>query len=74
MFTKLEQRSWIKTEMARTRSTQECFQGLRESCSDAALPYRAMAQWLKAFRSGQPPYRVTPRGEHSSTSCFPVGG
>ena len=29
MFTKLEQRSWIKIEVARARSTQECFHGLR---------------------------------------------
>ena len=31
MFTKLEQRSWIKIEVARCRSTQECFQELREA-------------------------------------------
>ena len=36
MFTKLEQRSWIKIEVVRSRSTQECFQGLREAlgCTD----------------------------------------
>ena len=34
MFTKLEQRSWIKIEVARSHNTQECFQGLREACSD----------------------------------------
>ncbi|KAJ4444109.1 hypothetical protein ANN_05898 [Periplaneta americana] len=31
MFTKLEQRSCIKIEVARGRSAQECFQGLREA-------------------------------------------
>ena len=31
MFTKLEQRSWIKIEVARGHSTQEYFQGLREA-------------------------------------------
>ena len=31
MFTKLEQRSWIKIEVARCRSTEECFQGLCEA-------------------------------------------
>ena len=31
MFTKLEQRSWIKIKVARCRSTQECFQGLCEA-------------------------------------------
>ena len=33
MFTKLDQRSWIKIEVVRCRSTQECFQGLRELCA-----------------------------------------
>ena len=32
MFTKLEQCSWIKIEVARDRSTQECFHALREAC------------------------------------------
>ncbi|KAJ4428030.1 hypothetical protein ANN_24044 [Periplaneta americana] len=52
MFTKLEQRSWIKIEVARGRSAQECFQGLREACGDAALPYHIVARWVKAFREG----------------------
>ena len=52
MFTKLEQRSWIKIEVAQGRSTQECFQGLCEACGDAALPYHTVAQWLKAFWEG----------------------
>ncbi|KAJ4450903.1 hypothetical protein ANN_02337 [Periplaneta americana] len=64
-FTKLEQRFWIKIEMARGRNAQECFQELREACGDAALPYRLcelilailvnltrMARWVKAFREG----------------------
>ena len=34
MFTKLEQRSWIKIEVERGRRTQECFQGLHEACGD----------------------------------------
>ena len=49
MFTELQQRSWIKIEVARSRSTKECFQGLRESCGDAALSYRTEARWVKAF-------------------------
>ncbi|KAJ4436961.1 hypothetical protein ANN_17093 [Periplaneta americana] len=52
ILTKLEQRSWIKIEMARGHSAQECFQGLREACGDAALPYRTVARWVKAFREG----------------------
>ncbi|KAJ4427628.1 hypothetical protein ANN_25276 [Periplaneta americana] len=51
-FTKLEQRSWIKIEVTRGRSAQECFQGLREACANAALPYHTVAQWVKAFREG----------------------
>ena len=53
MFVKLEKRSWIKIEVERGRSTQECFQGLREDHGDAALPYRAGARWVKAFREGR---------------------
>ena len=34
VFTKLGQRSWIKIEVTRCRSTQESFQGLREACGD----------------------------------------
>ena len=43
MFTKLEQQSWIKIEVARGHSTQECFQGRHEACGDAVLPYRTVA-------------------------------
>ncbi|KAJ4451251.1 hypothetical protein ANN_02712 [Periplaneta americana] len=52
ILTKLEQRSCIKIEMARGHGAQECFQGLREACGDAALPYRTVARWVKAFREG----------------------
>ena len=53
MFTKLEQLSWIKTKVARGRSTQECFQRLREACGNAVLPYHTVARWVKAFRKGR---------------------
>ena len=53
MFTKLDQCSWIKIEVAWARSTQECFQGLREACGDAALPYHTVARWVKALREGR---------------------
>ncbi|KAJ4435406.1 hypothetical protein ANN_18021 [Periplaneta americana] len=52
MFAKLEQRFWIKIEMSRGRSAQECFQGVREACGNAALPYRTVARWVKAFQEG----------------------
>ncbi|KAJ4435811.1 hypothetical protein ANN_18430 [Periplaneta americana] len=44
MFTKLEQRSWIKIEVARGHSAQ--------ACGDAELPYRTVERWVKAFREG----------------------
>ena len=47
MFTKLEQRSCVKIEVARGN-----FQGLREACGDAALPYHTVARWDKSFREG----------------------
>jgi hypothetical protein len=53
MFPKLEKRSWIKIEIARGRSAQDCFQGLREACVDTALPYCTVAQW-QGCRSGRP--------------------
>ena len=53
MFTKLDQRSWIKTEVARCSSTKEYFQKLREAYGDAELPYRTVAQWAKAFWEGR---------------------
>ena len=46
MFTELEQRSWIKIEMAQSYSTQECFQALLEACGDTALPYHTVARWV----------------------------
>jgi len=50
MFTKEDQRSWIKIEVARGHSAQICFQELREACGDAALPYGTVARWMKLFR------------------------
>jgi hypothetical protein len=49
MFTKEDQRSWIKTEVARGCSAQTCLQGLR---SDAALPYRTVARCVKGGTQG----------------------
>ena len=50
MFTKLEQRSWIKTELARGRSIQECLQALREACGYAVLPFHTVVGCVKASR------------------------
>ena len=53
MFTELAQYYWIKVEVARGGRTQECFEGVREACSDAALPYRTVVRWVKALREDQ---------------------
>jgi len=53
MFTKEDQCSRIKIEVARGCSAQTCFQGLREARGDAALPYRTVAQWVKLFHEGR---------------------
>ena len=53
MFTKLEQRSGIKIEVAWCRRKQECLHELREACGDAALPYLTVVRWVKAFREGR---------------------
>ena len=47
MLTKLQQRSWIKIEVARCRSTQEC---LRNCVKHVAMQRCQMARWRKAFR------------------------
>jgi hypothetical protein len=43
----------VKIEVARGSSAQTCFQGLREACGDAALPYRTVARWVKWFNEGR---------------------
>ncbi|PNF13900.1 hypothetical protein B7P43_G10655 [Cryptotermes secundus] len=52
MFSKQEQRSWIKLEYARGRTARQCHQGLQEACGEYALPYRTVARWVKAFNEG----------------------
>ena len=58
MFTKLEQRSWIKIEVERGCSTQERFQRLHEAYGNAALPYRMVAQCLKHSGKAGMPFRT----------------
>ncbi|PNF16764.1 hypothetical protein B7P43_G00887 [Cryptotermes secundus] len=53
MFSKQEQRSWIKLECARGRTARQCHQGLQEACGESALPYRTVARWVKAFNEGR---------------------
>ena len=42
MFTKLEQRSWLKLKQAGAKQ-QKSYRGLEEACGTAALPYRTVA-------------------------------
>ncbi|PNF41575.1 hypothetical protein B7P43_G12101 [Cryptotermes secundus] len=53
MFSKQEQRSWIKIECAGGRKARQCHQGLQEACGKSALPYRRVARWVKAFSEGR---------------------
>ena len=49
MFTKLEQRSWLKLKQAGAKQWKS-YWGLDEACGTAALPYRTVARWVQAFR------------------------
>ncbi|PNF32315.1 hypothetical protein B7P43_G16249 [Cryptotermes secundus] len=53
MFSKQEQRSWIKIDYARGRTARQCHQGLQEACGESTLPYRTVARWVKAFNEGR---------------------
>jgi len=53
MFSKQEQRSWIKIECARGRTARQSHQGLQEACGEFALPYRTVARWVKALNEGR---------------------
>ncbi|XP_035213421.1 protein GVQW3-like [Stegodyphus dumicola] len=53
MFSKGDQRSWLKIEVACGKNATECYRGLVETCSTNALPYRTAARRVKAFRSGR---------------------
>ena len=53
MFSKQEQRSWIKIECARGHTARQCHQGLQEDCGESALLYRTVARWVKAFNEGR---------------------
>ena len=49
----LEQRSWIKIEVAQGHNTLECLQGLNEACGDEVLPYCTVARRVKVFWEGR---------------------
>ena len=68
MFTKLEQRSWLKIEAGRGKTATECYQGLVEVCGTAALPYRTVARWVQAFRAGRQNATDQPRPRRPSAT------
>ena len=53
MFTRAEQRVFIKVQVARGRNARQIHKGLREACGDSALPYRTVARWTAAFEAGR---------------------
>jgi len=70
MFTKLEQRSWLKIEAGRSKTARECYRGPVEVCGTAALPYRTVARWVQAFRTGRQNATDQPRpGTPSATEA-----
>jgi len=70
MFTKPEQRSWLKIEAGRGKTARECYRGLVEVCGTAALPYRTVARWVQAFHAGRQNATDQPRaGRPSATEA-----
>ena len=53
MFSKGDQRLWLKIEVVHGKNASECYRGLLEACVTNTLPYRTVEQWVKAFRSGR---------------------
>ena len=53
MFTKQEQRTWLKFQYARGHTARQCHEGLVEAFGNAASPYRTAARWIRAFNEGR---------------------
>ena len=53
MFSKQEQRIWIKIECTRGRTARHCHQVLQEACGESPLPYRTVARSVKVFKEGR---------------------
>ena len=64
MFTKQEQRSWLKLECARGHTARQCHHGLQQACGASALPYRTVARWVRAFKEGHENVSDMPRSGH----------
>ena len=61
MFSKQEQRTWIKIQSSRDRTAKQCHRGLQEACDAAALPYITVARWVAAFRHVKQTAERSPR-------------
>ena len=53
MFSKQDQRNWIKIECAKGGTAGQCHQGLQKACGESALTYRTVARRVKAFNEGR---------------------
>ncbi|KAJ4441326.1 hypothetical protein ANN_11181 [Periplaneta americana] len=58
----------VKIQYARGRTARHCHQGLQEACGEAALPYRLVASWARAFRQGRESVLDMPRSGHHQSS------
>ncbi|PSN53204.1 hypothetical protein C0J52_04500 [Blattella germanica] len=50
MFSKYEQRCFIKIQVARGINARQCHTELLEACGKQTLPYCTVASWANAFR------------------------
>ena len=50
MFSKCEQRCFIKIQIARGTNAHQCHTVLVEGCGKETLRYRTLAKWAYAFR------------------------
>ena len=53
MFSKYEQRCFIKIQIARDKNARQCYKALLEACGKENLPYHTLARWAYAFRRGR---------------------
>ncbi|PSN49974.1 hypothetical protein C0J52_08751 [Blattella germanica] len=67
MFSKQEQRTWIKIECARVRMAKQC-QGMQETCGAAVLLFRTVARWVAAYQEGCECEEQMPRYGHPPVS------
>ena len=52
MFSKYEQKCFIKIQIAKGKNARQCHTALLEGCGREILPYCIVARWTYAFRRG----------------------